>query len=295
MLRSWPRFLLLALLLTAVALAGCTSDDAPVDEADDQSDGGDSGADGSAGAGAAAGDEGAGADNGTVEPTVDRSVALSVNQSAGSVPLNVSFNVGAEGLDDGAAWILSFGDGGDASGSGADLPAVVNHTYATGGNFTANFTVTYGDGETLGQQVNVTAALPPGAGAPEVVHFEFGQALGCAGDVLGIVDSAAGLGLNCHSFREGPEADPVDGFWLPLDERYWGMALSSTTDQGAGAGGAEGFLGDSDCVFTDADFAVVGEANGGSGSCEGAVPEGTAWLFAYYYATPGVALVIDFA
>ncbi len=291
MLHSRLRALLLALLLAAVALSGCLSDDAPADQTatTDTPPAGD----GSAGGSATAAD-GANPGNDTGEPVL-RTVGLSANQTSGLGPLNVAFSLTAEGLDDGASWVLALGDGGNTTGSAADLPATVNHTYHVDGNITANFTVTYGDGEQLTQLLNLTISAPLDTRPPPEVHFELGQAAGCAGDVIGIVEGEAHLGLNCYSFREGPEVDPVDGFWIPLDDRHWGMALASTTDQGAGAGGAGGFLGDSDCVFTDADFAVIGEAHGSSGSCAGTVPEGTAWLFAYYYAAPGVSLIIDFA
>ncbi len=278
---------LAALFVLAVALAGCT--DSSPEEPD------------------AGGDEHTGAGAGQTNQTNDspatpegnttpvpRVLNLAANVTSGEVPLNVTFSLSVEGLTGNETWKLLFGDGGNRSGVAEDLPAEVNYTYQVGGNFSANFTVQFEDGEALTEKLNITVMVPAGAGAPDVVHYEFGEAAGCAGDFIGIVDSAAGLGLNCISFIEGPDADPIDGFWVPLDERYWGMALTSTTDQGAGPGGASGFAGDSDCVFTDADFAVTGEANGSSGSCEGTVPEGTAWLFAYYYATPGVALVIDF-
>jgi hypothetical protein len=127
--------------------------------------------------------------------------------------------------------------------------------------------------------VSVTSALPA------VTHFEFGESLGCTGDIDGIL---------CIEWENGPPGSDIDGHWIPLDASYWGLAVTSTVVQSP-TGPVQGLGADSDCVFTDADQAILGEGNNGGDPCLGTVPEGSAWLFIYPYAAPAIEMTVDFA
>lgn len=191
----------------------------------------------------------------------------------GTVPLDVNFTLNATtGF---TAWHLGFGDGQDTNGT-ATMPATYGYTYGMGGNFTANLTVTYPGGSNVSATVNITVAVPAGHPAPDVTHFEFDESLGCAGD--------AGAD-KCISFQGGPDASGIDGYWLALDERYWGLQLTSTVDSA---------VGDSDCAFTDAARAIIGTANNSNSPCAGPVPDGAAFLFIYPYAAPALGMTVDF-
>lgn len=61
---------------------------------------------------------------------------LDANRTEGTAPMDVAFHLDAESN---ATWNLTTGDGGWAEGS--QLPAVVEHTYESSGNHTANLTV----------------------------------------------------------------------------------------------------------------------------------------------------------
>lgn len=207
-------------------------------------------------------------------------VTLAADVVNGTAPLLVNFTLNGTGSP--SSWRLSFGDGSIANGT--MLPAATNHTYVVGGNFSANLTVVYAAGNaTATVLVNVTVPQASGnsVAAPDVTHFEFADSLGCFGDVVGVE--------NCFSFAGGPDASGIDGYWLALDERYWGLTLSSTIDQG------QPVLADSDCAVTDAAFAVIEELNNGGDPCGGPVPKGTAFLFIYPYGTPGLSMTVDFA
>lgn len=120
---------------------------------------------------------------------------------------------------------------------------------------------------------------------PAVLHFEFGETAGCAGDAHSTVPAVP---LNCVSYQGGPDATGIDGHWLALDETYVGLTLSTTMDVPAGANA------DSDCVFLDADQVEIGNANNGAEACGGVVPVGTAWLFLYPWGTPATGMTADF-
>lgn len=204
-----------------------------------------------------------------------RTATLSANATNGTAPLAVAFTLNASA--GATSWRLAFGDGAVANGTGQ--PSSANHTYAVGGDFSANLTVVFPNGNATAN-LTITVAVPAARAAPDVTHFEFGSSLGCVGD-LG-ADS-------CISFNAGPDGSGIDGWWQALDERYWGLHLTSTIDSDAP-------LADSDCAFVDADeTTIIGDADNSSNPCDGVVPAGTAWLYIYPYATPANGLTVDFA
>lgn len=216
-----------------------------------------------------------GADNQTASAA--RAVNFTADLLNGTAPLLVNFTLNATGNV--SSWALGFGDG--QTTNGTTLPAAVNHTYEIGGNFSANLTVTYSDGENRSALLNLTIVVPAGAPAPDVLVFEFADSLGCVGD--------AGADT-CISFTAGPDApvSGIDGYWQALDERYWGLSFTTTVDQ------VQPAVADSDCAFTDADHAIIGEANNSSSPCAGTVPAGTAFIFLYPYALPALSQTLTF-
>lgn len=112
---------------------------------------------------------------------------------------------------------------------------------------------------------------------PDQLEFSFGPSAGCDGSTVGPE--------TCVSFTGGPEASGVDGFWLALSEDYEGLEFTSTIESN---------LGDSDCVFVDADGGVISDANQGADPCAGTVPSGTAHLFIYPYVEPSQGMTVTF-
>ena len=253
------RVVLVASIVLLAALAGCTAEK----KGDEPS----SSATTSTGASASP----------TAAPT-PKVASLLANVTNGTAPLLVNFTLNATA---GALnWTLSFGDGNVTNGTSAP-PALANHTYAIAGNFSANLTVNYAGGAKANATlaINVTLTAASKAAPPDVLVFTFADSLGCAGD----------LGAdNCVSFQGGPDASGIDGYWQALDERYWGLSFVGTVDQ------VQPAVADSDCAFTDAAFAIIGEANNTSSPCSGTVPAGTAWIFVYPYALPALEQTLTF-
>lgn len=212
----------------------------------------------------------------TAAPT-PKVATLLANVTNGTAPLAVNFTLNATA--GAVAWTLSFGDGNVTNGT--SLPPAANHTYVIAGNFSANLTVSYPGGAKANATlaINVTLTAASKAAPPDVLVFTFADSLGCAGD--------AGADT-CISFQGGPDASGIDGYWQALDERYWGLSFVGTVDQ------VQPAVADSDCAFTDADFAIIGEANNSSSPCSGTVPPGTAWIFLYPYALPALEQTLTF-
>lgn len=224
---------------------------------------------------------------------------------SGTAPLRVNFTVSATGIANatGLRWTLDFGERGNATAanatasagnatagnatgqaSGTVLPGTANHTYAAAGDFNVTYVLQAGN-TTLGS-VKATLHVDAANGTatvtkalPAVTHFEYGESWGC--------DGSTGEPA-CVDFLAGPPGSDIDGHWIELGEPYWGLALTSTVDQGGL------LLADSDCVFTDADVAIIGDANNGSDPCTGTVPEGAAWLFIYPYGVGAFGMTVDF-
>lgn len=214
---------------------------------------------------------------------------------SGPAPVNVTATLGAKGLGAGALrWTLDFGAGGNATNgtasgrsNGTRLPATANHTYAEPGDYNVTFVVQAGN-RTV-DSVRATVRVGNGTGnvtvtpaLPAVTHYEYGESLGCTGDI-------SPTGIVCIDWESGPPGSDVDGHWIALDASYWGLAVTSTIDQSNPA------VADSDCVFTDADQAILAEGNNGGDPCAGTVPDGAAWLFIYAYGLPAASMTVDFA
>ncbi|MEA3190072.1 MAG: hypothetical protein QOD77_654 [Thermoplasmata archaeon] len=277
------RWVLATAMLLFSLLAGCSSDDGGPDGTDTTGPGGGTGADTQTGSGTgthATGGTGTGGTAGTGTGGTgagNRTITFTAPVLQGSTPLNVTFSTAATGTDPKTQWRLSFGDGSQAKTGKGSVPASFTYVYSVGGNFTATFNVTYADGQKLGKALEVKAIAPPPPAAPDPLHFELGPSAGCAGDVIGPE--------KCISFGQGPDAEPIDGHWVPLDSRYWGVEFTSDSTANP----------DSDCVFVAEDqTSILGDASNGSGLCQGEVPELTSWLYIYPYAAGDPGLTVDF-
>jgi hypothetical protein len=220
----------------------------------------------------------------TTTPAVQRTAVLKAAPANGTAPLNVTFTIDALGKDNRTTWRLAFGDGQDANGTAAQLPANRTHAFAVGGNFTAKLLVTYAGGATANATLVVKVKAVVGADYPKV--FTFGASkLGCVGDAHSIADAP----LNCVNFQGGPTSPQVDGFWQALDARYAGKAFTSTL-------ATANPMPDSDCYFVAADAeTITGDCTNGGDLAAGTVPAGTAWMFIYPYAAPADGIVVTFA
>lgn len=86
---------------------------------------------------------------------------LDVSPVNGSSPLNVTFSLtGSDPDSDPLTWELVFGDGNRTEGT--TLPAAIEHSYASAGNYTASLTVSDGS---LNRTATAHVAVA-GAGAP---------------------------------------------------------------------------------------------------------------------------------
>lgn len=214
----------------------------------------------------------------------------------GPAPLNVTFELGASRLTNksGLRWHLAAspmanstgnatGDPSSAARAGMSLPATVASTYNETGTYRVAYSLHLGNTTAQTLEVtlivsNGTANVTLGRTLPAVTHFEFGESWGC--------DGSSGTPA-CLDFLAGPPGSDIDGHWIALGEGYWGLMLTSTVDQVQ--------LHDSDCVFTDADVAIIGSANNSDQPCTGVVPEGAAWVFVYPYGVGALSLTVDFA
>jgi hypothetical protein len=228
---------------------------------------------------------------------------------SGPAPLNVTFELGAARLPAGvtARWTFDLGRAagngtGNATGNetvprnGTSLPATLTHTYTAVGDYNVTFILRAGDlaPQTLQATLhigngtgNVSASKP----LPDQVHFEYGESLGCTGDIQG---------NTCVEWENGPPGGDIDGHWIALGELYWGLYVTSTVTQTPAGEQTVPVLGakvgaDTDCVFVDDALAVVGNANNGGSSCLGQVPDGAAWMFIYPYANPAIDMTVDFS
>ena len=224
---------------------------------------------------------------------------------SGPAPLDVGFELGARRLANttGLRWTLGEADAAGAKGNatgnatggsgnatgnasaeagaatGQSLPATVDRTYNTTGTYQVVYVLRAGND--IVERLNVTiivsgngsANVSAGRPLPDVLHFEYPESFGCAGDVA-----------TCVSREGGPDASGIDGFWQELDDRYWGLGFAVT-------GGAAG---DSDCQAFDADQNNLGDFSNGGSECTGVLPDGTAYLFLYSYAAPSLGLTLDF-
>lgn len=293
------KWLALMLALT-ITLSGCSDGDEPAgnDGSGDDSDG--QGAEGSGTEDPGDNPEDDSGDdeaNGGPQPEafIPRRVNLTADTLEGFAPLDVVFNGTGAGDLANATYRLAHGDGTHQSGNGSDLPVMLSHTYDVGGSFDAVFELTFHN-ETLSSNLTITVNVEDVASAPDVLHFEYGESLGCFWDLATV---GGGPALPCITQEAGPSGPNVDGFWQALDERYWNLEFTSTVDHGTGAcsSDADWPACDSDCFFyaDDTTFGEeIGDGNNGGGACAGLVPEGTAWLYIFPYGGPSLGMTLDF-
>lgn len=280
------RAILVTLLMIAMALAGCTSDD-----------GGDNG-DGQGNEGQ--GNDGHGSDgHGDPEPghedAPERLVNVTADKTNGMVPAEITFLVELIQLNEfnnqtfydsyggNYTYTIDFGDETTDAGEGVGGFIDAVHTYELGGNYTVLVSVSFEGGEPIEGSLGIKLTTPaPPRQLPEPSHFEYGPALGCAGDV----DTCIGMLLVTSPIAMSPEeADGIDGYWQPLTEEYWGLVMETTVDSVSG---------DSDCNFFNAAFEIIGAPNNVDQPCGGVVPDETAWLFLYSYAEPNTGQTATF-
>jgi hypothetical protein len=224
----------------------------------------------------------------TAPANITTALTFSASPTSGDAPLAVQFaaslsdtnETGPSQPHNGSfTWALLYGDGTDASGDEADFPADSSHEYGTANNYTATLTVTLESGAVLEASQNITVELGEEPTEPPQLVFEFGPSLGCVTEAEACVGVA--LAQNAGEFVSG-----IDGHWIPLDERYWGLGFTSDSDHP---------LGDTDCLIFDDAVAQIGEGNNGGGPCQGQVPNNAAWLYFFPWAAPATASTVTFA
>ncbi len=192
------------------------------------------------------------------------------DRASGKTPANITFTWEVEVDDDRATWDLDFGDGSSESGTLDEPEGSILHSYDEDGLYRATFTVEWSDKQDE-SSMNLFFETP--RELPDEWVFEYGPSAGCAGDFA-----------LCVSAEQGPEAEPVDGHWQELDKRYWDLEFHVLVEPGE----------DSDCTAYDEDLEPIADLNGGSGPCDGRLPEETKWLFMYSYGAPSLSMELEF-
>lgn len=134
------------------------------------------------------------------------SAALNASSLNGSVPFEVVFSLNGTDVDgDELSWVISFGDNGTAA-NGTGLPATVNHTFETEGNFTVLLNVTDGTDATL---ANLTILAATGAPAVQVgLPVPDGSVQGSVFAYQSVAGAGVGVS-NVVATATGPAGDPV--------------------------------------------------------------------------------------
>ncbi len=269
---------LAVLMLFALVFSGCLSGgDDPVDTTDDDATDGDDSGDTSDPDDASDPDDTSGpGDDAEWTASIE---SFSADPTSGTAPVNVTFTWDVETNDENATWSLALGDGATEDGDVTDGEDSLVHGYDAG-NFTATFTLTYGDSQTVEETVDLT--IEAGQSVPDELVFTYDQpTLGC----VGALDEE--VGLMCVSALLGPEEPAIDGHWQELDESYWGLSFSVTN-------GLEDYQ-DTDCTAFNEDLEPLGtDLNNGGDACAGTLPEGTKWLFLYSWIAPSPGMELEF-
>lgn len=216
--------LLATLTIVAIAFAGCSG----------EGDGGDDASSSSSSTSRS------GSSTGTsTKSSTGSSTGSATGTSTGSAPnrapagsLSVAVNgtnatftlTGSDPDGDTIVWDLTFGDGAATNGTG--LPANATHSYASAGNFTANFTITDGQSPVT---YNLTVPVA-GAGSAGIV---FVQKQTTPSNPLGstVIPNVGFAGANaCAGFTGGDNG--VDCVWFDLLPEYAGHLFTATTDVG---------------------------------------------------------------
>ncbi len=207
---------LLPLLLALVfAFSGCLGIFGDDDELNDQDADKDDDGDGKDGDGKNDdGTDGGGGGNGTTNEAPTASMAANV--TAGPAPLHVEFSLdGSDPDEDELTWTLDLGDGSDAV-TGSELPAVVEHTFETTGNYTVAFSVDDGQVPTTTDLDMTVQDLPP---AP-IMHLK-----GDGSNVI-VTDDPDG-----RIFGMGPETSEEETTYITAGSwnmTFWNSAFVPT-------------------------------------------------------------------
>ena len=197
------------------------------------------------------------------------SLSVAVNGSEAKFTLD-----GTDADGETLVWDLSFGDGSTTNGTA--LPATVNHTYASTGNFTVNFTVT--DGKDPVKYDLVVAVAGSGSAALVVLTGETTQPSNPANSV--VVPPGLGLGANgCAGYNS--DMNGVDCVFFPMLADYAGHGFTGTSTAG-----------DPDLEFWDSCDAVMGafmENFYATGPESGTVPDGAGCVILWLKAPPDTA------
>lgn len=175
---------------------------------------------------------------------------IEVDVKRGFAPLDVQVNLKAAGGIEGN-W--SFDDGQGNTETGNDLPASTSVRYDAPGTYAMRFSI---DAEGVRHETVLPVIVERKLVVPDPASFSAGQPL-----------------VSCNGFclsQDSPDSPAIDGFWTPIDERYWGLAAAAVGDvQNIGGDGT------AMVVFYDAD---LNELAGGNAVI---TPDGAAWAFAH--------------
>ncbi|MEK6975048.1 MAG: PKD domain-containing protein [Candidatus Thermoplasmatota archaeon] len=167
--RPW----LLALVLVAAILSGCTSneDDKGTDSTTDSASSGSSASSSKAGSATkGAGTNQSGTSTGTPGSNKAPTASLNASVLAGAAPLAVSFALNGTDPEGAAlAWVLSFGDN-STNATGTSLPANATHTFNAAGTYAATLHAT--DAGNLSATVTLNITVSAGGPVPAPEHFE---------------------------------------------------------------------------------------------------------------------------
>lgn len=271
------RALLAAMLIVALAFAGCASND-PKDDDATPDEGSTSASPGpaSTSSGSASGTTST-TGTGTDAPNQPPTATLTANVTEGSAPLSVNFTVNGTDADgDSLRWSLAYGDGSlDASGSA--VPANEVHAFTVAGTYLVQLNLTDGNATA---RANVTITVTAAA-TGEPVSIALATILPCTDCYF----SPAATG-QCVEFLTGePKGLRCDWGELPADAAGRDFLLAGGSDPGL-----EFY---SSCDGASAES--LGAQDETAATEVGTVPAGALCVVVYEFEEPGASFTFTVA
>lgn len=253
--------LLACLLLSSLALAGCS---------DSKDDGGDASTSSSASRSSSA------PSTVTARPNLPPTGSIAVSTPGGALPLAVNVTLTGSDPESGPlSWTLAFGDGNSTNGT--SLPASVAHNYTAAGNFTLLYRLSDGTSDaTYNATINVTAGAATNSATQAAAGEWTVGALSCPHNGVGTFEEVAAEDLALG-------ADVTWGYFA-VDAATWGATwtvLAEGTGPPAGISGVELDFYDTSGAYMEYNAGTLGTPFSGE------VPENAGHAFVFPCSTPG--------
>lgn len=202
------------------------------------------------------------------------------------------------------SFVLAFGDGNETSGTEADFPFAIDHTFDPG-NYTAILEITFDDRAPLVGALdlrieavqNATDAAGP---AFEPIFVVLQMVDGCELCVDGDNPATGTPGAQgCIGFQLGE--NELDCGWVEIPQEAWGAPFSVRSELNGPLVGVLGTEGSPDLEFYDSCSASGTEiyedidGNHDSDMAEGIIPEGAGCLIVFDFHWPNLGYFVEFS